>query len=121
MKRKKSNFYKSEIHDLILHINDVGLIKHKNSEMCFLISKTQGGEIHSRVAAIETIDVFKKKNVLKQIKKMGVVSIRNCKIFFGKQGLEENIELILFWLRCIFIFEDFNKKHKLINNYLLSI
>ena len=121
MKRKKSNLNKSEIYELILDIMDLGFIKHKNSEKFFLISTIQGGKIHSRVASIETIYVLKKKNVFAQIKKIGDVSIRNCKKIIRQQGFQENLELILFWWQRIFIFKDFNKKHKLINNYSFSI
>ena len=121
MKRKKSNLYKPEIHDLILGTMDLAYIRHNNSEKFFLISTIDVGKIHSRVAAKEPMYVLKKKNVFAQIKKIGYVPIRNCKKNIKQRGFQENLELILFWWQCIFIFKDFNKKHKLINNYSFSI
>ena len=120
MKRKKSNLYKPEIHDLILDTMDLAYIRHNNSENFFLISTIDVGKIHSRVAAKEPMYVLKKKNVFAQIKKIGYVPIRNCKKNIKQRGFQENLELILFWWQCIFIFKDFNKKHKLINNYSFS-
>ena len=121
MKRKKSNLYKPEIHDLILGTMDLAYIRHNNSEKFFLISTIDVGKIHSRVAAKEPMYVLKKKNVFAQIKKIGYVPIWNCKKNIKQRGFQKNLELILFWWQCIFIFKDFNKKHKLINNYSFSI
>ena len=120
MKRKKSNLYKPEIHDLILGTMDLAYIRHNNSENFFLISTIDVGKIHSRVAAKEPMYVLKKKNVFAQIKKIGYVPIWNCKKNIKQRGFQKNLELILFWWQCIFIFKDFNKKHKLINNYSFS-
>ncbi|RPG56599.1 MAG: hypothetical protein CBC56_002410 [Flavobacteriales bacterium TMED96] len=96
----------------------MGWIKHKNSEFLFLFSKTQAGEIHSRVAAIKSIDTFKKKNIVKQMKKMSDISIRNCTKIIEERGFEKHIEPISFWRQSISTFKNFNKKHKLTNNYL---
>lgn len=124
MKRIKSNLYKSEIHELILvkkKIKDLEWIKHKNSDIFFLISKNQGCEIYSTVATIEPIDTFKKKNIVAHIKKMGDISNRNCAEIVAQQRFDDNIEPIPFWRQSVYIFKDFNKKHKLTNNYLLSV
>ena len=96
----------------------MGWIKYKSSEFLFLFSKTQAGGIRSRDAAIKSIDTFKKKNIVEQMKKMSDISIRNCTKIIEQQGFEHHIELISFWMQSISIFKYINKKHKLTNNYL---
>ena len=67
---KKYNLSKSEINDLILGKNNtfnLRGIKHNNDEKVFLTLTNKGGDIHLR------LDVFKKKNVLVQRKKLSDV------------------------------------------------
>jgi glutamate-1-semialdehyde aminotransferase len=75
---------------------ELGGIRNLNKEKLFLISTTHGGETCSITAALATIDVFKKNNVIEHNLNTGSKYIEGSKAIFKSHGLENNIKNLQF-------------------------
>ena len=89
-------------------IMDLGGILQTENDKVFLISTTHGGETHALAAAIETIKIFKSKNVIDHIHKLGKHFIELVEYVIKKHQLSQHIEIIpCEWLPAL-VFKDEN-------------
>ena len=72
----------------------LGGIKNEGQEKVFLTSTTHGGETHAIRAAIETISIFKSKNVVAHNHAIGNQFIRHANALIEKYGIKTSIEII---------------------------
>lgn len=72
----------------------IGGIKNEGEEKVFLTSTTHGGETHSIRAAIETISIFKTKNVIGHNHSIGNDFIRQANALILKHDIQNFIEVI---------------------------
>lgn len=72
----------------------LGGIKNKGEEKVFLTSTTHGGETHAIRAAIETISIFKAKNVILHNHTIGDKFISLANALIEKYGIQNLIEII---------------------------
>jgi glutamate-1-semialdehyde aminotransferase len=77
----------------IKEVMELGGINREGEEKVFLISTTHGGETHAMAAAIATIDVFKKNNVIKHNHLIGDKLIHLCEDAIKKNHLEKYIQI----------------------------
>lgn len=91
-------------------IMDLGSIKKKQNKV-FLISTTHGAETHSIQAAIETIKIFKKKDIIKYKKQIGQYFLNSVVKIIDKKKLQNYIKVVKcdWFPQLIF----YNKKNKL--------
>tara|TARA_B100000900_G_scaffold367780_1_gene344515 strand:- start:9463 stop:10800 length:1338 start_codon:yes stop_codon:yes gene_type:complete len=75
-------------------IMELGGIKNKGKEKVFLTSTTHGGETHSIRAAIKTIQIFKKKDVVNHNHKIGESVINETNKIIKKHKIEKSIGVI---------------------------
>jgi len=90
-------------------IMDLGGILKEGEEKVFLTSTTHGGETHSIRAGIKTIEIFKKKNVIKHNHKIGNLLIKKCSEIINNFGLENFIQLYPCNWMVTFLFKDSKK------------
>ena len=87
-------------------VMELGGLLNKGEEKVFLISSTHGAETHTMAAAIETINVFKKNNVVKKNHEIGRYLIDKCKERITEKNLEQYIQMIECEWMPTFIFKD---------------
>ncbi len=87
-------------------VMDLGGIKNRGDEKVFLISSTHGAETHTMAAAIETIKIFKDKNVVKKNHELGQYLIDKCKELISQHQLDSYIQLIDCNWMPTFLFRD---------------
>lgn len=76
------------------NIMEIGGIINFGQEKVFLISTTHGGETHAIRACMKTIEVFKKKNVIKHNHEIGDKIIKYSNEVIQEIGLEDYIKVI---------------------------
>jgi glutamate-1-semialdehyde 2,1-aminomutase len=77
-------------------VMELGGIRQKGSEKLFLISTTHGGETCSIGAAIATMDVFEREDVIGHNQRMGQQFIDGSKAIIASHGLSNNIRNMQF-------------------------
>jgi glutamate-1-semialdehyde aminotransferase len=87
-------------------VMELGGINRIGEEKVFLISSTHGAETHSMSAAIETIKIFKEKNVIEKNHKLSRLLIDGCKAIIQEQNLQEYLSIIDCEWMPTFIFKD---------------
>ena len=91
-------------------IMKLGGITRSGEEKVFLISTTHGGETHAMAAALATLEIFKKQNVIKHNQAIGDSTIKKCIALIHEHGMEAYIQVIpCNWL-IAFIFLDQHKQ-----------
>ena len=91
-------------------IMDLGGILKEGEEKVFLTSTTHGGETHAIRAGIKTIEIFKKKNVIKHNHEIGSIIIEKCIELIKKFELEYFIQILPCNWMVTFLFKDSKKK-----------
>jgi glutamate-1-semialdehyde aminotransferase len=74
-------------------VMELGGIIKEGEEKVFLISTTHGGETHAMSAAMATIEVFKKENVIAHNHHIGDLLIQNCNAMILKHHLQSYINI----------------------------
>jgi len=74
-------------------VMELGGINKEGEEKVFLISTTHGGETHAMAAAMATIDVFKKENVIAHNHYIGDLLIENCNAMILKHQMQSYINI----------------------------
>ena len=87
-------------------IMTLGGIIAEGEEKVFLTSTTHGGETHAIRAAIKTIDVFKKNNVVEHTHKIGEEIIARTNALLTQHNLHDSIEVIPCPWIVAFTFKD---------------
>lgn len=75
-------------------VMDLGAINIPGQEKIFLISTTHGAETHSMRAALKTIEVFKKNDVIGHNHGIGKEVIRQSRELLSELGIQNTVELI---------------------------
>jgi spore coat polysaccharide biosynthesis protein SpsF len=87
-------------------VMQLGGINRQGEEKVFLISTTHGGETHALSAAISTIDVFSKQNVIQHNHTIGDALIKECIEAIKSANALEIVEVVpCNWL-VVFNFKD---------------
>lgn len=90
-------------------IMDLGSIKNKQNKV-FLISTTHGAETHSIQAAIETIKIFKKANVIKYKKRIGQYFLKSVIKLIKIKKLQNYIKVVKCdWFPQLIFYDKKNK------------
>jgi len=89
-------------------IMELGGITNFGREKVFLISTTHGGETHALRAAIETIQIFKKNNVISHNHIIGESLIEKTKKLIEKYNMQNSIGIIECPWIVAFTFKDKN-------------
>lgn len=87
-------------------VMELGGIKNRGEEKVFLISSTHGAETHTMAAAIETIKIFRKNNVVKKNQELGQYLIDKCNKLISHYQLNSNIQIIDCNWMPTFLFKD---------------
>ncbi len=74
-------------------VMELGGINREGKEKVFLISTTHGGETHAMAAAIATIDIFKKQNVVQHNQSIGDKLIQLCENAIKTNHLEKYVQI----------------------------
>jgi glutamate-1-semialdehyde aminotransferase len=74
-------------------VMEIGGINKKGEEKVFLISTTHGGETHAMAAAISTIDIFTKQNVIEHNHSIGDKLIQHCEDAIKTHHLEDFVQI----------------------------
>lgn len=90
-------------------VMELGGIRKKGAEKVFLISSTHGGETHALAAALATIDVFEKNNVIEHNHEIGRYFNQLCQQVISSQNLNDYIQLAPSDWMPVFVFKDKNK------------
>jgi glutamate-1-semialdehyde aminotransferase/spore coat polysaccharide biosynthesis protein SpsF (cytidylyltransferase family) len=91
-------------------VMELGGIRNKGAEKVFLISTTHGGETHAIAAALATIDVFEKENVIGHNHEIGRYLNQVCQQVISSQNLNDYIQLAPSDWMPVFVFKDKNKE-----------
>lgn len=91
-------------------VMEIGGIRNKGAEKVFLISTTHGGETHAIAAALATIDVFEKNNVIEHNHQIGSYLNQLCQQVISSHGLNDYIQLAPSDWMPVFVFKDKNKE-----------
>lgn len=75
-------------------VMELGGIRNEGAEKVFLISTTHGGETHTMSAALQTIDVFKKENVVANNLQKGKLLIDLCNQLVNQHQLNPFVQVI---------------------------
>jgi glutamate-1-semialdehyde aminotransferase len=90
-------------------VMELGGIRRLGEEKVFLISTTHGGETHALAAALATIDVFEKNDVIKHNHHIGAGLIRLCNEAIALHSLGDFVSVMdCVWMPA-FVFRDKNK------------
>lgn len=90
-------------------IMSLGGILDEGKEKVFLTSTTHGGETHAIAAALATIEVFEKENVLQHNHAIGSQIIEQCTAIVKENKLEEYIEIAGSNWMVVFVFKNKEK------------
>lgn len=90
-------------------VMDLGGITREGEEKVFLISTTHGGETHGLAAAIATIDVFQKNDVIGHNHSIGKKLIELCQQLVTDHNLNDYIEVVPAVWMPFFVFKDVSK------------
>lgn len=91
-------------------VMELGGIRNKGAEKVFLISTTHGGETHAIAAALATIDVFEKNNVIEHNHEIGRYLNQLCQQVIASHNLNDNVQLAPSDWMPVFVFKDKNKE-----------
>ena len=87
-------------------VMELGGILNKGEEKVFLTSTTHGGETHSIRAALKTIEIFKKNQVIVHNHKMGDFLISRATEVIRKYDIEKSIKVIPCKWIVVFTFKN---------------
>jgi len=88
-------------------VMELGGIRNVGTEKLFLISTTHGGETCSIAAALATMDVFEKNNVVEHNQQIGQKFIDGSKQIFANHGIENSIKNMQFnWHASLGYFDN---------------
>jgi len=87
-------------------VMSLGGINNLGQEKVFLISTTHGGETHSLAAALATITVFQRDNVVASLHKKGKKLVEMCQLILEKHNLNEYIQITPCYWMPVFVFKD---------------
>jgi glutamate-1-semialdehyde aminotransferase/spore coat polysaccharide biosynthesis protein SpsF (cytidylyltransferase family) len=91
-------------------VMELGGIRKKGVEKVFLISTTHGGETHAIAAALATIDVFEKNNVIEHNHEIGRYLNQLCQQVISTHTLNDHIQLAPSDWMPVFVFKDKNRE-----------
>ncbi len=91
-------------------VMELGGIRNTGKEKVFLISTTHGGETHTLAAALATIDVFSKEDVVSHNHEIGNYFISQCNQVLAQHQLNDFVEIAPCEWMPIFVFKDKNKE-----------
>jgi glutamate-1-semialdehyde 2,1-aminomutase len=89
-------------------VMELGGIKQTAAPRVFLLSSTHGGETHSLAAAIATLDVYQREDVIGRLRAHVTKVDRATKAAIEAAGLIEAIEPHVASWRIVFLFRDRN-------------